>query len=445
MRWRPISRRAKADIAAMAALAAAVAVTAVAMGPAPARLPAASRSGSPAAPARPVIPALPQSPVPVASPAPAASPPGGLPAAEGLRAYSFSGTGLTFTEGDGTYTLRLLDGRVVWFFADSFLGKVQPGGGRGQSSMLHNQIVVQDSPAAAGAASFHNVWPNGWGTNAFAAPGCMAEWPAAAIQPAPSQVQVVLRCVASGETVVRLDLATLTINSGFTGWTVRIDTSNFDTAARLQSLPCFPQPGSAPVDFGQSVMQVAGLTYIYGVQHCTGSVHAYVARVPGSDLSLTGSWEYWDGSSRGWVTIGAGGQFYAAPMTSGGVPLVHAGSEYSVVYDAARGVYRMIATDLGLGPNVDEYTATASPAGPWVFGGIIDSTQADGIYGSKPVADPGSACTLTTYGAKEQPAFETGGDIVFSVNVNVAGCPPADAEAAYRASLANYDPVFRYS
>lgn len=51
---------------------------------------------------------------------------------------------------------------------------------------------------------------------------------------------------------------------------------------------------------------------------------------------------------------------------------------------------------------------------------------------------------LITYGAKEQLAFEANGDVVFTHNVNVTGCSAADAEAAYEANVANYDPVFMY-
>jgi len=382
--------------------------------------------------------------VPLTLPARAATSAANLPAAAGLRAYVYSGTGYTFTEGDGTYTQHLLDGRVIWFFSDSFLGAVGSGGSRGPSGMLHNQIVVQDSPTASGASNFHNVWPNGWGTNSFAASGCAAEWPAASIQSTLNTVQVVLRCVDSSGNVVRLDLATLTINSGLTGWTVSIDTANFDSAARVQTPTCYPDTGNSQVDFGQSIMQLFGTTYIYGVQHCPNTVHAYVARVSGNDLSQTGSWQYWDGGASGWTSRSAGGEYGVAAMTSAGSPLIHAGSEYSVVYDPNRGVYRMIATDIGLGPKIDEYTATADPSGPWNFAGTIDNTQTDGVYGSKPTNDAGSPCTLTTYGAKEQPAFESNGDIVFTYNVNVTGCSAADAETAYEASVANYDPVFMY-
>jgi hypothetical protein len=388
--------------------------------------------------------------VATAGPAEAATPASNLPAAVGLNAYVHSGTGYTFTEGDGTYTIRLLDGRVIWLFSDSFLGAVSSDGSRGPSGMLHNQIVVQSSATASSASDFQNVWPNGWGTNAFAAAGCYAEWPAAAIQSTLDQVQVVLRCVDSTGVVIRLDLATLTINSGVTGWTVSIDTTNFNSAALVQSPTCYPDTGNAQVEFGQSIMQLSGTTYIYGLQHCPSTVHAYVARVSGNDLSQTGSWQYWDGSTLGWTARSAGGEDGVAAMQSGGTPLIHAGSEYSVVYDPGRGVYRMIATDLGDGPNIDEYTATADPSGPWTFDGIIDNTQADGVYGSTPADDPGSPCTLTTYGAKEQPAFETNDDIVFTYNVNVVvnvantSCTASDAEAAWADNVSNYNPVFMY-
>lgn len=425
-RWRAAGTRARATTAARAAAAAAAILAAgagaVAIGTAPLNRPAA------AGPARALtaVPAI------------------RLPAEAGLRAYGQHGTGATFTEGDGSYALHLRDGRVVWFFSDSFLGAVRPDGHRGPSVMLHNQIVVAGSPSAARASSFHNVWPNGWGTNAFAAIGCTAEWPAAAIQSSPSQVQVVLRCVDAKLDVLRLDLATVTISSGLSGWTVSIDTANFDSAARVQ-LPACSRDGTGQVESGQSIMQLGGYSYLYGLQHCGFAVRAYVARVAGRDLSRTGSWQYWDGPGLGWVDRAAGGEFFLAPMTAGGGPLVHAGAEYSVVHDAKRHVYRLIATDLGLGPIIDEYTATRGPAGPWSFRGTIDNTRADGIYGRRPVADPRSPCTRTTYGAKEQPALETHDDVVLSYNVNVSGCPAAGAWAAYQASLANYNPVFRYA
>jgi hypothetical protein len=378
-------------------------------------------------------------------PAEAATPAGNLPAAIGLSAYVHSGTGYTFTEGDGTYTLQLLDGRVLWLFSDSFLGAVGSDGSRGPSGLLHNQIVVQDSATASAASNFHNIWPNGWGTNAFAATGCAAEWPAAAIQSTLNQVQIVLRCIGESGSVVRLDLATLTINSGTTGWTVSIDTTNFNSAALVQTPTCYPAAGNAQVEFGQSIMQLFGTTYIYGFQNCDGTGHAYVARVSGNDLSQTGSWQYWDGTSLGWTARSAGGEDAVAAMQSGGTPLIHAGGEYSVVYDPNRDVYRMITTDIGLGPNIDEYTATAAPSGPWTFVGSIDNTATDGVAGSEPADDPGSPCTLTTYGAKEQPAFETNGDIVFTYNVNVPpSCPAAASEAAWEANVTNYDPRFMY-
>jgi Domain of unknown function (DUF4185) len=381
--------------------------------------------------------------VPLAAPASAATSAANLPAAVGLKAYVYSGTGYTFTEGDGSYAQHLLDGRVIWFFSDSFLGTVSPDGSRGSSGMLHNQIVVQDSPTASSASSFHNVWPNGWGTNAFAASGCSAEWPAASIQSALNQVEVVLRCADSGGNVVRLDLATLTINSGLTGWTVSIDTTNFNSAALVPGMSCSPNPSTAQVEFGQSIMQLGGYTYIYGLQACPVSGipegHAYVARVSGNDISQPGSWQYWNGASS-WVS----GPANAAPMLSGGTPIIHAGSEYSVVYDPSRNLYRMISSDTGPSSSVVEYTAAPNPYGPWTYDGIIDNTQADGVYGSKPVDDPSSPCTLTTYGAKEQPTFEVNGDIVFTYNVNVTGCSAADEEAAFQANVANYNPVFMY-
>ena len=391
-----------------------------------------------------------------APPAPSATSASNLPAAAGLSAYEHSGTGSTLTEADGTYVQHVLDGRVVWFFSDSFLGVVNAGGGRGPSGMLHNQIVVQDSPTASSAANFHNVWLNGTGATDFSASGCTAEWPAATIQSTLNQIQVALRCADSNGNVVRLDLATVTFNSGVTNWAAGIDTAHFNAAARVPNASCpAGSTSAADIDFGQSVMQVyGGGTYIYGVQNCKVSGIPvgvpYLAKVPGNDISNTTSgdaWSYWAGKAASGNDIWSSSPASAKPMQSGGSYIPHAGSEYSAVYDPGRGVYRMITTDTGLSPNIIEYTAT-DPAGPWTYDGVIDNTQTDGVWGSRPVNDPNTSCTLDTYGAKEQPTFETNDTIVFTYNVNVTGAPSTCTSTAifnaYADNLANYNPRFMY-
>jgi hypothetical protein len=79
---------------------------------------------------------------------------------------------------------------------------------------MHNQIVVQDGRRHPARRTSTTSGRTDGGTNSFAASGCAAEWPAASIQSTLNTVQVVLRCADSNGSVVRLDLATLTIKLG---------------------------------------------------------------------------------------------------------------------------------------------------------------------------------------------------------------------------------------
>jgi len=58
----------------------------------------------------------------------------------------FIRTGDGFTGGDGTYSVKLPDGRTVWIFGDTFLGSVETDGSRKKLDpmFIRNSFVVQD-------------------------------------------------------------------------------------------------------------------------------------------------------------------------------------------------------------------------------------------------------------------------------------------------------------
>ncbi|HOY67827.1 MAG TPA: DUF5005 domain-containing protein [Candidatus Ozemobacteraceae bacterium] len=49
--------------------------------------------------------------------------------------------------GDGVFSVPLGNGRILWLFSDSFVGRVS-GGKRRDATMIHNAVAVQDSAAA---------------------------------------------------------------------------------------------------------------------------------------------------------------------------------------------------------------------------------------------------------------------------------------------------------
>src|SRR5262249_48349992 len=59
------------------------------------------------------------------------------------RAGNTAGPG-QWNGADGTSSTVLPDGRVAWFFSDTFLGPVSPAGSRTSSGFAHNSLVGQE-------------------------------------------------------------------------------------------------------------------------------------------------------------------------------------------------------------------------------------------------------------------------------------------------------------
>jgi len=349
---------------------------------------------------------------------------------------TYANAGGHFTQGDATYTHKLLDGRILWLFADSFLGTTTfhptPAPGyysRGASPMLKNQLLVEDP--STNPPTFNQVWLNGSGQTNWSAAGCVAEWPLASIQTTLNTVQTLLRCVDGNMKVLRIDVATTTFTTNASGWTTTVAQlpKAFDAAE-----PCNATT-TANVEFGSSVLQTwGGTTYIYGLQRCAGFTHTMVAKVTGNDL-VNGTWSYWNKNAQGtkaWRAYDVGD---AAPITdSAGGNVIHAGDEFSVA--ATGSGLRMITSDVGIGPIVKYTAAPGAYTGPF-------TQDPSGYYFTPPeigqvarqTGTPDPNCRLTTYGAKEHPALESGGNLVFSYNVNV---PSSCALNALPADLRNY-------
>ncbi|GAB2599965.1 hypothetical protein Aab01nite_65780 [Paractinoplanes abujensis] len=261
--------------------------------------------------------------------------PGGTSAA-GLTALfqRYGDTSGDWLGADRTASVPLPDGRRLWLFSDTFLGRPDPGGARPRSaSLVHNSAVVQDggklttltggSPGRP--ASLFSTGDDGeyhWVGDASVLS---------------DQVQVLVnRIKRTGpgpldHVLAATDLATLALPT-FAAGRVR------------------PLPVGDKVSWGSEVMTDGAYTYIYGSEAAGQMKFAHVARVRGTDLGQP--WEFWTG--RAWsAAAGESGRLLSGVGTSFGVRKV--GDRYVLVTHE---------NNLMFSADFVAYTATA-PTGPF--------------------------------------------------------------------------------
>jgi hypothetical protein len=251
--------------------------------------------------------------------------------------------------GDGAYSVGLTDGRVLWFFDDTY---VWTGGARDRrhATFVHNSVGVQSGPDPSQATIQF-----AWRTLANGGPGSFFPDPTGSFywMGAPALVE--------GKLLVFLMQAELT-NSGlgfqYTGWNAAlIDNPGDDPQAwNIQMLD--PAPVHPSWYVGQAGVLVDG-SYLYVHVIEDGTLDAYLERyaldsVAGGDLS---SPEWWSGDALGWVAATAGPQ--------PGRVLVRAGTEFSVQRDPD-GSYSMVSVTAPVLLN-GVLTIRTAPAiqGPW--------------------------------------------------------------------------------
>ncbi|MGW3380362.1 hypothetical protein RKD47_000853 [Streptomyces albogriseolus] len=291
-----------------------------------------------------------------------------------------------WTGGDGTHSVRLPDGRLLWLFSDTFLGRVHrppnPAGEAyawrdGGAPLVRNSAVVMRGgrpEATLPAPLFPDPAPGSW------------RWPVAArVEPrSPGAAERVLRVLLwvrrhgappwiYGEPLAT-EVATLSL-----------------PALRLESVTTVLDERrtgdlSRRVLFGTTLVAEDGWTYVYGGDDgrpaSRPASHAYVARVPEGGLGDPAAWEYWDGS--GWRS-----RARPAPVLGDG-RRTGVGSAFTVTRDDRTYVlFTMAAGAEGLA-TVMAYWA-CSPAGPWhgPAGAFTPALPAPGTAAYNPQAHPG--------------------------------------------------------
>ncbi|MER5658756.1 DUF4185 domain-containing protein [Streptomyces sp. NPDC002131] len=330
-----------------------------------------------------------------------------------------------WTGGDGTHSVRLPDGRLLWLFSDTYLGQVYaPPNPVGESyawrdastPLVRNAAVVMSRDgrllSTLPAPLFPDPAPQQW------------RWPVAA--------RVEPRSPGSGEQVLRVLLWTR--STGPAPWIYGVPAA---TEVATLSLPALRLEGittvldqrpvrdaSRRVLFGTAAVDADGWTYVFGGDdgRAVGrrASRAYVARVPSGRLGEPGAWEYWDGTA--WTVRGR-----PAPVLGNGRS-TGVGSAFSVVRDGGTYVlFTMAAGAAGL-TTVTSYWACA-PTGPWH----------GPARGFRPPLPRGE---VAAYNPQAHPELAGGGRIVLSYDVNWLDATGGAAQTNLSRNVSLYRPRF---
>lgn len=299
------------------------------------------------------------------------------------RFAEYGNSGAGWTGADSTYSLPLRDGRLGWFFSDTFLGPVNPDLSRPTTApFLNNSIVVDDG------ATLQTVT------------GGTPDAPASIVGPTPEgnwhwvgdpeldrdgDVQIPL-----------LQFEKFGPGQWDWGWSAnRLATLDGDTL-ELQSVT--ELPSGTGINWGSWTMTEGSKTYVYGIQDVAGARSAFVARVTGND-GLAGTWKYWDGSR--W-----------SPREADAVPVAsYVANEFSVA--PFRDGYLLVTQDTTV-PFDTRVVAqvSCSITGPFEYATDLYRMPETGIFGS--YGDP----DVFSYNAHEHPELRDGDTLLVTHNVN---------------------------
>lgn len=226
---------------------------------------------------------------------------------------AYGNQGGHWTGGDATVTIPLPDGRVVWIYADTFLGTVNADFSRPQSApFINNSMVVQTG---------NTLGPTLHGGTAQA-PASLVDTPEHSddfFWVGDGTVEGDQLKVIYGRYVKTDDNSPL----GFAREGTALATFALPslTLSSVRMLPLSPDTG-----WGSALLEEDGYSYIYGSEYADGAKFAHVARAPAGDLG--GAWEFWTGS--GWSTS----ESDSARLHSGvgeGMSVSKIGSQYVMV------------------------------------------------------------------------------------------------------------------
>ncbi|MZD06054.1 hypothetical protein GTW43_13280 [Streptomyces sp. SID5785] len=324
--------------------------------------------------------------------------------------------------GDGTHSVRLPDGRVLWLFSDTFLGAVhgppnlagEPHAWRDAGApFVRNSAVVTDRSGRLGRTVAAPLFPD-TGVGEW-------RWPVAA--------RVEPRTAGAREQVVRVLLWTRARSGGPYVYgvpaatevaTLSLPDLRLEGVTQVLDQRQVPDPARR-VLFGTAAVDAGRWTYVFGADDGQAPAHrAYAARAPRGRLGDVRAWEYWDGAR--WRS-GA----RPAPVLGDGRRR-GVGSAFTVVRDA--GTYVLFTTAAGPA-GLSAFTSywSCSPVGPW-------HGPAKGFTASLPDA------SVAAYNPQAHPALGAEGRLVLSYDVNRLDAAPGAGQDALNRNVARYRPRF---
>jgi hypothetical protein len=286
-----------------------------------------------------------------------------------------------WTGADGTYSLRLPNGRELWIFSDTFLGRVNPGGSRppvvgegGDTVFLNNSFAVEDNGRLS--TIYDGTAQN---PTAVMPPRDKNHWYWAG------------DATLVGNTVEVTYQEYERYGTGAWDWrwhrnvVARFAPGRLNRPASVHALP-----SGRGVAWGSAVLENGGQTYVYGVEDLGATKYMHIARVAGK--SLLGRWEY----------LRADGTWSANEADSARV-MGGVANEYSVTKVGNGYVLITHDTTEVLSANIVAYTS-CSPTGPF--------TGKQHVY-----TTPETSGNIFTYNAHAHPQI-AGNGLVVSYNVN---------------------------
>lgn len=286
-----------------------------------------------------------------------------------------------WTGGDGTRSVPLPDGRILWLFGDTFLGRLRPDGGRDDSTpMVRNTFVIQNGDTLVTLYGGTRASPR-----ALVSPPAKDSW----YWPSDGLVE-------GGRLRVFLPRFTAT-GPGMWDWHWSgTDIATFSLPGLHQEKITAAESANG-VTYGAALLRDAGVTYVYGVEDLQRANHVHVARAVSGHLD--GVWEYWNGDS-----------WQADPRESKRL-LAGAALQFSVLKTGGR--YELITSDNRKPFNSDIVAYFApSPTGPW-SGSIL-------LY-----RPPEATGDLVAYNALAHPDLSPPGRLLVSYNLNHVRDPAA--------------------
>ncbi|MFD0683009.1 DUF4185 domain-containing protein [Actinomadura fibrosa] len=317
-----------------------------------------------------------------------------------------------WTGADTTYSLKLSDGRIVYAYSDTFLGKVNSDGSRpvvieegGTTPFINNSFVVQ----ATGGALTTVHGGTAAAPKAVMPPPQRADWYwAGDLTQSGSEVQQLYREYydPNPDNGDPWDMK-------FKGNVLaRFSTGNLSAPTQVAAMP-----SATGVQWGSAILKDGGKTYIYGTEDYTdpstgvNTKYLHVARVDGTDLR--GTWSY--RTSSGWSLAEAD----SARLLSG------VSNEFSVTKRGAHYLLVNQDTKIAFGAEID-VLLSCSADGPFTNEQTVYSTPETGPFGS--YGDP----DVYTYNAHQHASLSSSGRLVISYNVNSLDRTAGPANDNYR-------------